>query len=75
MANITVTFEVPDIAREFFTTFDFNPFETSQPLSVKLDRDNLTRLLFDLLQEVRYQKQRDEKTFQSIGLGAVEPNP
>lgn len=67
MPQFSITFEVPDIARELLTTSDLNPFESS--MSVKVDRDNLTRLLQELLQEVRYQKQRDEETF--IGLSKL----
>lgn len=66
MPVFTVTFEVPEVARELLTTSDLNPFETSTKLSVKLDRDNLTRLTQELLQEVRYQKQRDEDFRKSI---------
>jgi CBS-domain-containing membrane protein len=65
MASIFVEFEVPTAAKEFFTTTDLNPFERLV-LSIKVDRDNLTRLLQETLQEVRYQKQRDEQTLNEI---------
>lgn len=62
MARITVSFDVPELLREHFVTTDLDPFENN--LSVKVDRDNLTVLLQDLMQEVRYQKQRDNETLQ-----------
>lgn len=65
MASIFVEFEVPDSLKEHFKTVDLNPFERLV-LQVKVDRDNLTRLLQDTLQEVRYQKQRDNETMAQI---------
>jgi len=61
MASIFVEFEVPELIKEHFKTVDLNPFDRLV-LSLKVDRDNLTRLLQELLQEVRYQKQRDNET-------------
>lgn len=67
MASIFIEFEVPDSLKEHFKTVDLNPFERLV-LSVKVDRDRLTELLQETLQEVRYQKQRDNETLAQFGL-------
>lgn len=70
MAQFIIMFEIPDIAREFLTTTDLNPFETNL-LSIKMDSDEVTKLTQQLLQAVRYQKQRDNETFSKLHVGGI----
>lgn len=65
MPSIFVEIEVPRVLQEYFIKYDFNPFERLI-LSYKLDTDESVKLVQQLMTEIRYQKQRDEKTKSDI---------
>ena len=66
MATIFVTFEVPDNAKEYFITKGFDPFE-KLALTVKVDRDNVTTMLQDVVGEAKFQLLRDAQDQKEIG--------
>lgn len=70
MASIHLFIQVPEVSRDFFKTSELDPF-TEVFVPLKVDTDTLTILLQQVLQEARYQKQRDEKTFNEMHRGGV----
>lgn len=66
MATIRLTISVPDLLTEHFKQHDFNPFEDScvsksQVVRYDIDTDYGTKLIQLLMEEVKYQKVRNEK--------------
>lgn len=60
MPSIFVEIKIPELLREHFEQHDFKPFERLI-LSYSVDTDGATVLVQELLTEIKYQKQRDEK--------------